>query len=136
MSVLKIKNASGRWVEVDSVLTQGQLKVDTVTKSEDGRSYDLTKYLDCNRFFLFYTESTVRYLFDSAQVDGKAYRLDADADGMNRGFERVFGVTGNMGAIATCETGESGDYTYENGVLTFSANASSLGTSALVIYAE
>lgn len=140
MSVLKYKDASGNWVEASEIFCAGQLKVDVITPMEDGVSFDLTKYANCNRFLMYYTGNLRRSLFDSSVVDGYQYLVDADAGTVmvDKGYATVFGITGNEGAIAV--EGEDNCYTYENGIFTWtlvdSYGEKRIGDSALVIYAE
>lgn len=145
MSVLKYKDASGKWVEATELYTTGaagQLKIEAIVPMEDGVSFDLTKYQNCNRFLMYYTGNLVRSLFDSAQPDGYQYRIDADAGTVmvDRGIDQVFGVTKNEGAIAVIGDEGKSVYTYENGIFTWtladSYGEKRIGDSALVIYAE
>lgn len=147
MSVLKYKDASGNWVEATELYTTGaagQLKVDIIQPLEDGVSFDLTKYQNCNRFLLYYTGNLNRSLFDSINPNGIQYLVDADAGSItvDRGFQCVQAPsTGeNHGAIAEMPSGAKVCYTYENGIFTWTlANAygeKRIGDNALVIYAE
>ena len=140
MSVLKYKDARGRWVEAPEVYCRGQLKVDVIECATD-TTYDLRKYQECNHFFMFYTANQVRYLFDSANVDTIPYRLDSDPDTWYLGLWNIHGGN-NDGAIATWEgantTGKNA-YKYEDGIFTWlqdNTGKCEVGGCAIVIYAE
>ena len=140
MSVLKYKDSQGNWVATD-VYCGGQLKVDVIECATD-TTFDLRKYQECNRFFLFYTANQVRYLFDSANVDTVPYRLDSDADTWHLGLWNIHGGN-NDGAIATWEGANStgaNSYKYEDGIFTWVTRDNNgtceVGGCAIVIYAE
>jgi hypothetical protein len=139
MAIVKYKDSKGNWVEAPEIFCGGSLRVDVIQPMEDGVSFDLRKYQNCNRFLMYYTGNLSRSLFDSTVVDGYQYLIDADAGTItsDKGFDQVFAVTGNDGAIAT--KGNANCYTYENGIFTWiladAYGEKRVGDSALVIYA-
>lgn len=54
MSVIKYKNSQGQWVEASNIYCGGSLKIDYIAAAADRKSYDLSKYKDCNDYLLIY----------------------------------------------------------------------------------
>lgn len=143
MAIVKYKDSKGNWVEASGIYCGGSLRVDVIQPMEDGVSFDLRKYQNCNRFLMYYTGNLVRSLFDSTNPDGIQYHIDADAGTItsDRGFECVQapGTGENYGAIAEMPDGAKVCYTYENGIFTWTQvdayGEKRVGDSALVIYA-
>lgn len=142
MSVLKYKDASGNWVEMDSVLTQGQLKVDYILPSEDGRSYDLTKYSNCNEYLMFYEyEDRIAVFSPNFNTDGTQWNIEERA--LNGFLTRTTQDTGNfIKAIcspvqgASALEGANKNLTkFENNIFSVVPYDAYLG-EAFVIYAE
>lgn len=85
MATMKAKNSAGEWVEVDSFAPtygNGQLKIDIITSNGE-KSFDLSKYKDCNRFILFYnfynsavTQGYTKACYDTANGNNHLYYIN------------------------------------------------------------
>lgn len=86
MGVMKVKNSAGDWVDVaeaTAITNQGSIQFDTIHKTGD-RTYDLSKYANCGRYFLFYSignASKHMLCYDSGNTTGYLYVLNLE-DGM------------------------------------------------------
>lgn len=143
MSVLKYKDASGNWVEVDGAMCGGQLKIDYIERATEN-SFDLTKYQNCNKFYMIYTvvtnaTSDLVCIFSSTDTaDGSRWTL-ANANTttyIRSGWTQDLIYLANP--IKKPTSGLDGIHTglttYENGI--FTVLNEEVGVSALVIYAE
>ena len=151
MATMKVKNAAGEWVEVDSAIknTAG-LYIDRLEAVDN--QFDLTKYINCNHFILFYTaintDSTStnyrKYAYDSQNKDGYSYAYDSSA--IKEGVYEVFDYTsknngdamfervefaGNSWTVSGTESGGG----VEKETMRFSHPKKTLGTYGVIIYA-
>ena len=151
MATMKVKNAAGEWVEVDSAIknTAG-LYIDRLEAVDN--QFDLTKYINCNHFILFYTATTTgststnytKYAYDSQNKDGYSYVQNTSA--IKEGVYELFGYTskyngddmfkrlewaGNSWAVSGTESGGG----VERETMHFSHPKKTLGTYGVIIYA-
>lgn len=109
MGVIKAKNSAGEWVNVasaDTVTIEGStsdagLYIDVIQAIKDTNgnytSFDLTKYKDCNRYFLIYSGDVIKttsgdqyimFAYDSNYPDEEsAYGMNVDQAFMGASFD-------------------------------------------------
>lgn len=142
MSVMKYKDASGNWVEVDSVLAGGQLKIDWIERATEN-SYDLTKYANCNDFLLFFNNSGDRVSIFSPKynADGSLWTMALGAETSTFSNDDFIASLFSPRQAASSLDGVLYNLTkYENGILTYlsqdSYGENYVSMHAFVIYAE
>lgn len=154
MATMKVKNAAGEWVEVDSAISRNaNLYMDRI-EVEDNQ-FDLTKYVNCNHFLLFYTaasataptgEKYTKYVYDSHNTDGYAYIVDSKSTSFTHGIYELFDYTGkqNQDAVFLKAESVSGSFIVgrptpggelEKETMYFSHPGMNFGRYAIIVYA-
>lgn len=151
MATMKAKNSAGEWVEVDSAISRGaNLYIDQLQATDN--HFDLTKYVNCNHFILFYTAYTTNstspkytiYVYDSQNTDGYAYIYADSANTYGVGIYELFDYTGKQNNDAAFIKSESVSGSFITGSIAqggtledmqFSHPNKTLGTYGVIIYA-
>lgn len=149
MATMKAKNSAGEWVEVDSAISRGaNLYIDQLQATDN--HFDLTKYVNCNHFILFYAARTgssgnyKKYIYDSQNPDGYAYVLNDVSSSYGWGIYELFDYTAKQSNDAVFIKSESVSGSFitgsivEGGTLEdmqFTHPNKSLGTYGVIIYA-
>lgn len=85
MAIVKYKDSKGNWVEAPEIFCGGSLKIDYIAAATDGKSYDLSKYKDCNDYLLIYEyisgngSGSVCFFSPGFNADGSKWVVQAQA---------------------------------------------------------
>lgn len=146
MSVLKYKDSKGNWVEASGIYCGGQLKTDIITRATEN-TFDLTKYMNCNKFYMIYTVQTGANdkicIFSSTNTaDGSRWELSGNTTtSIGSGWDSdLIALASPVKSAGFPYETQTYHTSYENGIFThLTANAygiKEVGEKALVIYAE
>lgn len=164
MAVMKYKDTDGTWKELPGAMVNvggasgAELKIDVITRATS-TTFDLSKYANCNRFFLIYSAGNgtdlKKYIYDSSKTTGYLYSLDGTSSGLTNdsygsgitefvtdGYSNASEAKAIFSAVyddgSSLGDGGSQEYaqgdTVENNILT--TQFAQVGQSAIVIYAE
>ena len=145
MSVLKYKDASGNWVDADSVLAGGQLKIDYIERATEN-SFDLSKYVNCNDYIAFYENYSMNgagslcvfspnYNADGSQWDVQQRALGGFLTAGANSGEFIASIASAVQHASSLDGTNYNLTTFENNILTVKSSGSTVGR-AFVIYTE